>query len=336
MNGTSPLVKQRVEATPRDEVTRLVRTMRENEELRGIGMLHAAMNGGGAQQPQQSETTKEIIGMAQAVATLQQGAATTALSVADLERKRRIEAEQEAGAAAEAARVEEREKAEGMVGVIKEITALTLKYQQDSAQMQQQLAAASGEAQLAAIRAEIVGANQAQELRLKLVEERYERQLEKEREERQRLQQERDYYARPKTFQDHQADLMSAALREGRVSDLLNVLGVNRSKTPQEQLDELHVKLYEEEKRAEIAGKVEDREQRSQIIQEGLGMLGQIAQTLAGASGNPVGAPFRNGLPSDPPGMDEPPAGAPVIVPQGPPSMDGGAMEDFDLGSEGI
>lgn len=339
--GTSPMADRRVEPSTDGEITRMVRNANSILEAKKAAVIMSGvLNDNGNAAP--AQPAGELISMATAVANLHQGAANTALQVAEVERKRRIETEGELGAAVEQARQEERDKADGVVGIIKEITALTLQYQKDSADMQQRLAASNNDTQLAAIRAEITAMRENTALQQKIIEQNYQHQLEREREERQRAQQQVQVLSQPKSLEQMKAELVAAQMAAGNLDGVLAMLGVPRGESVQDYLDKGYAQRYLRGLDADDMRKQEQHENMQGLIQTAQQHLPKLVQSIASAVGpTSVGAPYRNGMGGPPDIGGAPPAPAPV--PQGPPEprYDGGASAepeyDFgnDFGSEG-
>lgn len=308
-----------------------MRQMRENEELRGIGMLHAAMNGGGGAQAA-AQPAGELIHMAQAVATLHQGAANTALTVADMERKRRMESEQEAAGQADAAREDERAKASSTVEIVRQMSDMAQANIRGAYEMQASFQQQLQAAEARALSERLTAIDERARLQQAHADERYAALIEAERAEKAKLAQQLERMSQPRSVEQMKAELIAAQMASGNLDGVLTMLGVPRGESVDEYLQKGHAQRYLRGLDNDEARKQEDHAMRQRFIDESISLLQHIGPAIGASLGNPVGAPVRNGMGAQPPGFEPPEPDAGVVANQTPihPPMGDGAANAGD------
>lgn len=83
---------------------------------------------------QTGNAPKDLMAFAEGAVNIQKGAAETALSLAEMERQRRIETEEEMGGAIQHARQEEQQKANQTIEMIREMNAMVVQMTRDMAE----------------------------------------------------------------------------------------------------------------------------------------------------------------------------------------------------------
>lgn len=274
-------VRRTGQAPTADEVTDKIKRLLDLKTLNAIENPQPA--------PQPTSAT-EMMGLAQAAASIHQGAAETALAQAEQERVRRAEAEDSAGAQASYARQDEATKWAAVLEMTKDTNATVINLMQQLAAQQRQADLAGFQQTLSAIndKLEIHTAAQAREL-----------------EARERL------HASDLAAKDREAEFklreldyqhkLAAAPRSETPQDLLN-------KTWAEQQGRL-IRVEADDKEAEAVARREREHITNDIYQDVREELPGLLKGVAGFLGGSAPA-VRNGIPPVPP-----PAPAPIEEP---------------------